>query len=324
MAPSVDTAPRLAYRPDLDGLRAIAVGLVILSHARLAVFANGGDVGVTVFFVLSGWLITILLLAEREQTGRIDLPAFYGRRVRRLGPALLLLLIVVFALDVVGGWPTIALSIGSTLFYVSNWVQATGTSVGFLGHTWSLSIEEQFYLVWPSVLIVLGARRAGVIAAALVILITIVRIPADGPFEYFSTFTRGDAVLVGCALAVARVRLPAWTAIIGIGSILVLACVSLPHDIGIPLVILAAAAVVCSGWRPLGRLAPMGKRAYGLYLWNWPLAILFGPLAIPLTFVAAETSWRLVELPINRRRRAPSTETPVTDMVIQPATGSPV
>jgi peptidoglycan/LPS O-acetylase OafA/YrhL len=324
MAPSVDAAPRLAYRPDLDGLRAIAVGLVILSHARLAIFANGGDVGVTVFFVLSGWLITTLLLAERERTGRIDLPAFYGRRVRRLGPALLLLLVVVLVLDVVGGWPTIALSIGSTLFYVSNWVQATGTSVGFLGHTWSLSIEEQFYLAWPTILILMGARKAGVIAAALVILITIVRIPADGPFEYFSTFTRGDAVLVGCVLAIARVRLPAWTAVIGLGAILILACLGMPHDVGIPLVILAAAAVVCSVWRPLGRLAPMGKRAYGLYLWNWPLAILFGPLAIPLTFVAAEVSWRLVELPINRRRERPSGEAVAPEMVIQPATVSPV
>ncbi len=222
------------------------------------------------------------MIAERERTGHIDLRAFYGRRVRRLGPALLVVLAFVLAVDLLGGWPTIALSIGASLFYVSNWVQATGTPVGLLGHTWSLSIEEQFYLLWPTFLIVVGARRAGIIAAVLIVFITLIRIPATGPFEYFSTVTRGDAVLVGCVLAIARVRLPTWSSGVGVGAILILAFLDLPHDIAIPLVILAAAAVVCSGSRRLGVLAPIGKRAYGLYLWNWPLAILLGPLAVPL------------------------------------------
>ena len=320
---STNTAPNLEYRPDLDGLRAVAVGLVILSHAQLPFAFNGGDVGVTAFFVLSGWLITGLLLHERERTGGIDLRAFYGRRVRRLGPALVLVLVFVLAIDLIGHWPSIALSIGSSLFYFSNWVQATGTSVGLLGHTWSLSIEEQFYLLWPTVLILLGARRAGIIAAVLVVLVTLIRIPATGPFEYFSTITRGDAVLVGCVLAIARVRLPAWSGAAGIAAILILAFLDLPHDIGITLVIVAAAAVVCSGWRPLGALAPMGKRAYGLYLWNWPLAILLGPLSVPVTFLTAELSWRLVELPINKRRHHEPPAVVATGPVIGTATEAP-
>jgi peptidoglycan/LPS O-acetylase OafA/YrhL len=296
-------APRISYRADLDGLRALAVGLVILAHMELSIGVAGGDVGVTAFFVLSGYLITGLLLDERDRTGRIDLRAFYGRRIRRLGPALLALLAVVVLIGVVAGWPTNwSLSLVSTLLYVSNWVQASGATVGVLGHTWSLSIEEQFYLLWPAFLIVAGARRAAFVAVAIVIAIGIVRVVADGPTEYFSTITRGDAVLVGCLLSIGRVRLPTWFAAAGVVTMVALTLTNLAHDIAIPIAILSAGGVVCAPWQPLARLAPMGRRAYGLYLWNWPLAVFFGILAVPLTFIAAELSWRLIEQPVARRR----------------------
>jgi peptidoglycan/LPS O-acetylase OafA/YrhL len=318
-------APRIQYRADLDGLRALAVGLVILTHMELSVGIGGADVGVTAFFVLSGHLITGLLLDERDRTGAIDLRAFYMRRVRRLGPALLALLGVVVLIGIVARWPdNWTISIGSTLLYVSNWVQASGQTVGVLGHTWSLSIEEQFYLLWPAVLIVLGARRAVVVATALIVLAAAARFIADGPTEYFSTITRGDAVLLGCVLSITRFRLPAWFGPAGIVAMLTLAAVDLAHDVAIPLAMLAAAAVICAPWRPLGRLAPMGRRAYGLYLWNWPLAVLFGVVAVPLTFVAAELSWRLIEQPLARRRTAERrTLQPdlVTIPVVAPAVG---
>lgn len=297
------TYPRITYRPDLDGLRALAVGLVILTHSKLPVVNNGGDVGVTAFFVLSGYLITGLLLDESDRTGRIHLRAFYWRRVRRLGPALLLLLAFVVLVGAITGWPEgWSLSIASTLFYVSNWVQVGGVPLNFIGHTWSLSIEEQFYLAWPVFLIFAGPLRAAVVAIILVVVATIVRTAVDGPFEYFSTVTRGDAILVGCLLAITNIRLPAWCGAAGIVAMVIVAYGNLSHDLTIPMAIVGAAAVITGGSRLLGVLAPMGRRAYGLYLWNWPLAVLFGTLAVPLTFVAAELSWRLVEVRFIRRR----------------------
>ena len=261
----------------------------------------GGDVGGTAFFVLSGYLITGLLLDERDRTGSIDLRAFYGRRIRRLGPALLALLAVVVVIGVGARWPAgWGLGITSSLLYVSNWVQASGMTIGILGHTWSLSIEEQFYLLWPAFLILAGSRRAAIVATALIVLATVARAVADGPVEYFSTLTRGDALLVGCLLAFGRIRLPGCCGPLGVAAMLVVSFSDLSHDYSIPLATLAAAAVICAPWRPLGRLAPMGRRAYGLYLWNWPLSVVFGLLAVPITFIAAELSWRLIEQPIAR------------------------
>jgi peptidoglycan/LPS O-acetylase OafA/YrhL len=139
----LDTAK--AYRPDLDGLRAIAVGLVILTHASWPWVNNGGDAGVTAFFVLSGYLITNLLLGQLETRGRVDIVGFYRRRVIRLAPALLGLLAFTLMLGVIVGlrsdWQ---LGLVSCLVYVSNWVQVAGFNIDPLGHTWSLAIEEQF------------------------------------------------------------------------------------------------------------------------------------------------------------------------------------
>jgi peptidoglycan/LPS O-acetylase OafA/YrhL len=192
----------------------------------------------------------------------------------------------------------------STLLYVSNWVQVAGISINFVGHTWSLSIEEQFYLLWPAFLIAVGARRAAVVAVALVAVATVIRTVSDGPFEYFSTVTRGDAILVGCLLAIANIRLPAWCGAVGAAAMIGIAYLNLSHDLTIPMTIVAAGAVTTAAWKPLGVLAPMGRRAYGLYLWNWPMALLFGTLGVPLTFVMAELSWRLVERRFTDRRTA--------------------
>src|SRR5437879_2882184 len=172
----LDTAK--AYRPDLDGLRAIAVGLVILTHASWPWVNNGGDAGVTAFFVLSGYLITNLLLGQLETRGRVDILGFYRRRVIRLAPALLGLLVFTLVLGVVVGlqndW---RLGLLSCLVYVSNWVQVTGLNIDPLGHTWSLAIEEQFYLVWPA-LIILTRGRFAAIAIAGIVAGTLIRLVA--------------------------------------------------------------------------------------------------------------------------------------------------
>jgi len=204
----------------LDGLRGVAVVAVLLFHdARL----TGGYLGVDLFFVLSGFLITSLLLAEAGRRGRISLRAFYARRARRLLPALVvaLLLVALYAWIWAGPdelphirWDGIA-----TLFYYANWRDIIGKqsywdvfrAPSALQHTWSLSIEEQFYALWPLVVMgLLAARRSAraVLTAALAIggacaLFTVVAADhhVDQRILYFGTQSRAPALLLGAALA---------------------------------------------------------------------------------------------------------------------------
>jgi peptidoglycan/LPS O-acetylase OafA/YrhL len=221
---------RLRYNPALDGLRALAVTAVLAFHGGMP-WARGGFLGVDAFFVLSGYLITGLLLAEWEQTGRIDLRAFWVRRARRLLPALFVLVIVVtvFARTLMPREDT-ALLRGdglAALFYVANWRMilrggdyfAQTASPSPLQHTWSLGIEEQFYVAWPLLLVVLlvglarwhaGRRRAlrrvaiacaaGVAASAL--LLAVLYRAEDPGRSYYGTDTRGASLLTGAGLAV--------------------------------------------------------------------------------------------------------------------------
>ena len=298
-----------AYRPDLDGLRAIAVGLVILTHAQWPWRNNGGDAGVTAFFVLSGYVITRLLLRQHAE-GRADVLGFYRRRLVRLGPALLALLAFTLVTGILIGWPTQwRLGIVSCLIYVSNWVQVVGINIDPLGHTWSLAIEEQFYLLWPALLFAVMARRRHWLIPATIVLIVVgslIRVASSGLFEYFSTFTRADAILLGCLVALTGIRLPAWTAAAGLAGLVAVALLLAPenHALAIPLSMFAAAAVISGEFRPLSRFAPAGLRAYSLYLWNWPMVLLFGAipgLAVVLTIVVGELSFRLFEAPVLRR-----------------------
>jgi peptidoglycan/LPS O-acetylase OafA/YrhL len=222
--------PRAAgYQPALDGIRALAVAAVLAFHAGVPGL-DGGFLGVDAFFVLSGYLITSLLLAERTRTGRIALLAFWGRRVRRLLPALLLLLVVV---AVVSRFLLPGAEIGAlrgdalaALGYVANWrmihrsgdyfVATGGPSP--LQHTWSLGIEEQFYLLWPLVVVLLAGRRrvllvlavAAALASALAAALLFT--PANLDRAYYGTDTRAAALLIGAALAVLLAGRAATTA----------------------------------------------------------------------------------------------------------------
>jgi peptidoglycan/LPS O-acetylase OafA/YrhL len=168
---------RLGYVPALDGIRAFAVLFVMSYHvgrvfARIDPFlgrerswiGRGGFLGVDLFFVLSGFLITSLLLGEQSKTGRISLGGFYRRRALRLLPALLAMLTVHLLYTVVTGLP-LAIethSIAAVVLYVANWYRTTGHPLAHgLTHLWSLSVEEQFYVLWPVVtIVVLGVRRS--------------------------------------------------------------------------------------------------------------------------------------------------------------------
>src|SRR6187549_1959994 len=154
---------RPSFRPDIEGLRGVAILLVVLFHARVPALA-GGFVGVDVFFVLSGFFITGLLVRERETTGDVVLNEFYGRRALRLLPALLVVLLatlaIVFTLYapidralVAGTARAVALHAGNVEF-ARGALDYFGSSANPLLHTWSLAVEEQFYLAWPLLLVV--------------------------------------------------------------------------------------------------------------------------------------------------------------------------
>jgi peptidoglycan/LPS O-acetylase OafA/YrhL len=304
-AASREAIPSIAYRPDLDGLRAIAIGLVMLAHFEWPITTNA-DIGVTAFFVLSGYLITTILVRDRERTGRIRLATFYRRRIIRLGPALIGVLGFTALLGLGGRlpdeWP---LAIGSSLLYVSNWVQAGGVAIHPLGHTWTLAIEEQFYLVWP-LLLLLVWRRAVWVALVVIAVAFVARLMTSGYVEYFSTITRVDAILIGCLVAFAQPRWPTWVAWIGLAALLLTTVVFAPseQDVAIPIAIVATTLVIAGRLEPLGRLAPGGLRAYSLYLWSTPMTLLFGAgvaMAPVMTIAIAEVSFRLLERPVLRR-----------------------
>ncbi|HEY1650379.1 MAG TPA: acyltransferase family protein [Acidimicrobiales bacterium] len=217
---------RLAYLPGLDGVRAFAVVAVMLFHGGVPHMA-GGFMGVDAFFVLSGFLITSLLIGEWRQTLKIKLGSFWARRARRLLPALLVMLLFVafFASVIVpkGTYGALRLDALSTLLYVSNWhfilvnsnyFNETAASSPLL-HTWSLAVEEQFYLIWP--LVVLGVlyftRSLKVlfglcVAAAIGSAVWMHAVYDNGQNTnraYLGTDTRSQCLFIGCALAVGLV-----------------------------------------------------------------------------------------------------------------------
>jgi len=241
------------YRPHLDGVRALAVILVILFHLGYP-WLPGGFIGVDVFFVLSGYLITGLLLREVSKRGRVDLVHFYSRRVRRLLPAATVVLLAVLAMSL---WLLDAVdrnSVGgdlqSSALYVANWhfvstgadYFAPGDVPSPLTHFWSLAVEEQFYLVWPALFFGLWfavarlARRRGgdgtpgvlvgvAVIAVVSIVLSLVLVPSTN--AYYSTFTRAYELCTGAMLAIAARRyagsLPDTRLLRGAGAAAVLA-----------------------------------------------------------------------------------------------------
>src|SRR5439155_2931926 len=169
--------------PSLDGLRAISITLVLVSHlagtrnfplsATTGNFLGLGEFGVIVFFVISGFLITGLLLDELARTDRIRLGRFYFRRTLRIFPPYYMLIAVLAVAGAAGVIQLAPHDVARTMTYTSNYYAGRSW---FVGHTWSLSVEEQFYLLWPAVLLLAGTRRAFVIAGAVVLLAPVVRV----------------------------------------------------------------------------------------------------------------------------------------------------
>ena len=325
--------------PALDGLRTFACGAVIAFHLLLP-FSAGGWLGVDVFFVLSGYLITGVLLREYRAHGRIRLLAFWGRRALRLYPALVVTVLAVSLLSAVGaleGDKGSGVGIALALTYTTNLAMALGHESGSLSHTWSLAIEEQFYLLWPLCLMLAGVRRrvtyAAVAGAAGSLGVMMVLAPSRlDPGAFYWPHTRMWELLAGCVLAVAlhdrpdRVALlpGRWLAAVSVPALaggLVVGAMPISSPLGHPsaallLVVagtLALLAAIRAGAWPAKALAVrplpwIGQRTYGAYLLHVPIASLAWRSELPAsvrtafvvlaTLALADASFRWVEAPV--------------------------
>jgi peptidoglycan/LPS O-acetylase OafA/YrhL len=292
----------------------VAVLVVVLDHAGLALVRGAGAAGVTLFFVLSGYLITGLLLAERERTGRIDVRAFYARRARRLLPAL-----IVFLAATVAYYGSEAVpSAVATLLYVANVpASGSGTALFFaLHHMWSLAVEEQFYLVWPVALLALlrlSRTRSQAWPTLVAVLGVAALVRAGGylllgyDWAYRSTPSNVLPLLVGATVA-AHVRWHGWRASRAAGLLgaavlaaAVLAPVPLTEDWRIERTFLAVVAGALlltrsDGWLRFGPLRYCGRISYGWYLWHVPFQFALGGVeGTVVSLGVAVLSFHLVE-----------------------------
>jgi peptidoglycan/LPS O-acetylase OafA/YrhL len=314
---------RLPYLPGIDALRALAVLAVFLYHAGVG-WMPGGFLGVDVFFAISGYLITSLLLSERLRTGGVRLGQFWLRRARRLLPAVGVMIAVTMVVAAIVEPDRLAELRGdalASLAYVANWHFVVAHQSYFdqfqrpslFRHLWSLSVEEQFYLLWPLAfaggMALLGRRRLllGVLAGAVasLALMWVLFDPADASRVYYGTDTHAAGLLLGVALALVwspwrlrRARPGRWCGpALDVVGVLALAYLALGfmrvHDYDLALyhggylwIALASTALIAVLAHPTARLGGilarpplvwLGLRSYSFYLWHWPVLALTRP-----------------------------------------------
>ena len=327
----------------LDGLRAVACLAVVVFHLRLLGGCNGW-LGVDMFFVLSGWLITGILREELKASGRIRLGTFYLRRAARLYPALILAALGAFALQITGAREgSLLLGDAIPLTYLTDvWLLvARDAPPGILGHTWSLAIEEHFYLLWPLVVIAIRGRRSLAAATAIAAIASFAAMALtpglilNAASGYFLTQARVWELLAGCLLALWSPCVPRWfSPWLAVAGVVVLGVAAGFGSSARPIILSATclasvagtAAIIVAG-RGGGLVAwvlsvkPMtwlGERSYGIYLYH-PLVIralgdhfkdprsLRFSVVVALSALVAHASYELVEHPVreavNRRLR---------------------
>ena len=341
---------KIKYRPEIDGLRAIAVGVVLLYHAKLAM--PGGFVGVDVFFVISGFLITSLILKDYESPDGFSIVGFWERRARRILPALMFVLLATAA----AGWfillPSDFIDLGKTViaqsvfasnfyFWDTSGYFESSAWIRPLLHTWSLAVEEQFYLLLPLLFLSRSAWDRSVLRKVigslfvLSLVISVIQTQRSPDAAFYLLPSRTWELLAGVLLALGsdRGRGPRWLhemagwcglALIG------LACLILNHDTPFPgwaglLPVAGTVAIIWStrgstphtlrrllAWEPL---VFIGKISYSLYLWHWPVLvyalywrdnhILHWPYRaglLGLSLVLSVISWKFVETPFRTRK----------------------
>jgi peptidoglycan/LPS O-acetylase OafA/YrhL len=331
----------LGHVPALDGLRGIAILMVLALHANQI---PGGALGVDLFFVLSGFLITALLLGEWTENGAISLRRFYVRRARRLLPALVVMLAGFVALSSVLEKPDVpgwngrdALeAAGLSLAYSVNIVQAFDSRLDAQGgqHLWSLAQEEQFYALWPTalLLLLLVRCRPGALIAGLAVVFAslwawrIGLIVGDASYErvWFGPDTHADGLIVGAICGVlfsyglvAQLRTALVWAAIAVATVVTAISAwdtDALYTYRLPLFCLASGVIVLAAAtnHPHLRRAPLamwplgavGRISYGLYLWHYPLFLAFGwKIGMPVAITVAGLSYHYVEKPFLRSRR---------------------
>ena len=336
------TAPEdRPFRPDVEGLRAVAVLLVVLFHSGVSTL-SGGYIGVDVFFVISGFVITGVLLRERSSTARTSILSFYGRRCRRILPAATLVIVVTVALSyyflgIGAGGRTATDGRWATVFLANFHFSALGTNYlaaqqppSPLQNYWSLSVEEQFYVVYPTLFLALAGLRTRLslrsrLAMALLVVIgasfafSILDTSSHPTSAYFSPFTRAWELALGALVAVGtpwiKKTLPSLIGAVatwaGLGAVLYGAIAFGPRTaypgslVAIPV---AGAALIIAGGVSARRfgveavlgLVPfraLGKLSYSLYLWHWPILIIAAEYAGKSTLsVSNNLGWDLVAL----------------------------
>lgn len=324
--------------PSLDGLRAVSIGLVIFAHlcgtAYFPIqyeFFNAGNMGVRVFFVISGFLITGILLKEFEKSGTINLRKFYYRRTLRIFPPYYFFLIIVGILTLGGLWNLPFSEWLSAVFYISNFAPVSSWQIG---HTWSLAVEEQFYLLMPGLLL-FGKRRAFYILCAVVLLCPFVRLTTllffhDAELRWigYGFQANADSLAIGCLLAFLREKLwqnGSYKKLLNSKFFIIfpLAAIALNYFVEHPKIyffvcisIINFCVVLCIDWAVtfhdgfVGKilnakpLVYIGTLSYSIYLWQqlfinrnsqeWFTAF---PINLILAFLCALVSYYLIEEP---------------------------
>jgi peptidoglycan/LPS O-acetylase OafA/YrhL len=324
----------LRYNPALDGLRAVAIILVICNHMMRFMLPIGGWIGVDVFFVLSGYLITSILLHELRETGKISFYNFYARRALRLVPALAIVVIFQLVRSVFSqNGHEIREATLVSVFYIENWNMIYGWwPIDYMGTTWSLSVEEQFYLLWPLTLVFIVNKRPLVWIVAAVTVMTLAELlfwrgggAATEHTLQFSLGIRPVGLLIGIAIAflpISRWRMPPLMApamLLAIGLIALTADRSAFVFLSAPLAVSLATAILIICTNQSGPVTAtlsatpiryIGKISYGLYLYHVPIFLLaeehkvrlpfylYGVGILVLVFATATLSYEFVEKPI--------------------------
>lgn len=341
----------MVYRPDVDGLRGIAVLLVVLFHSGLSFFP-GGFIGVDVFFVISGYLITSIILDDVRQD-RFSYIGFYERRVRRILPALYAMMLLVMLVTLFVQMPVDLVKTAKTVLFATLFSSniyfwrttdyfSNDSDFEYFLHTWSLGVEEQFYFIFPLVILLFVRRGNWLLILTLLALVLSFLLSIYATYDYqwaayYLLPSRAWQMMMGAVLAIATIHWKPNGRYTGLLGILALACIFVPAFIytkqtrfpgvaaffptfGAALLIFLGGVNSSNHW--LAKLMGMtwlrgvGLISYSLYLWHWPvfaflrnyhadvrLDFVSSMVGIVVSFLLAYLSWRFVEAPFRNKQK---------------------